>query len=434
MSFDFDLDIHHYSISDIEKLFSLNTQKTYTANDVEKKEYALREQVLHSSSINKRVKRDIAEFFEEIKNLLIFAKCKNDRPLATSRTTTGFQDQYDLPRSTPPDNTIPSRERDLIQHPNKEFVYSQNSDYFGGKSNPLNTRIVQKCITIDSKFRDNFYGTQASDFILQLPNKINKVVSMAISSLEFPITFYNISASYGNNYFYLGINYLDTTVMPHVNQHISHVFIVPDGNYTATDLIINLNTQFSVHPNLAIQAIQITIGLSDSGSGTGKITVSTTTTNPNITAITMDYTRNISGIPEINPILTTKIGWNLGFFQPVYQNAMSYTAETVIDPSSLRYFYLSIDDYHNNVNTTFVSTSTKQVLNPNTIARIALKGSPFTVFMENDFILYTETRKYFGPVDIHRLHIQLYDDHGRLLSVNSANYSFSLIFDVLYDL
>jgi len=47
--------------------------------------------------------------------------------------------------------------------------------------------------------------------------------------------------------------------------------------------------------------------------------------------------------------------------------------------------------------------------------------------------LVTEPRKYFGPVDIQRLHIQVFDDHGRQLDITN-NYSFVLTFKMLYDL
>jgi hypothetical protein len=46
----------------------------------------------------------------------------------------------------------------------------------------------------------------------------------------------------------------------------------------------------------------------------------------------------------------------------------------------------------------------------------------------------TEPRRYFGPVDIQKLHIQVYDDHGRILNMNNANFSFCLMVKMLYDL
>ena len=53
--------------------------------------------------------------------------------------------------------------------------------------------------------------------------------------------------------------------------------------------------------------------------------------------------------------------------------------------------------------------------------------------MDNDLSQHLEPRKYFGPVDINRLQIQLLDDHGRILDINNANYSLCLTFKTLYD-
>ena len=65
------------------------------------------------------------------------------------------------------------------------------------------------------------------------------------------------------------------------------------------------------------------------------------------------------------------------------------------------------------------------------MARISLSSEDFTVLMEN---LITEPRKYFGPVDLQRLKIQLFDDHGRILDMNNCDYSFVINLKLLYDI
>ena len=54
--------------------------------------------------------------------------------------------------------------------------------------------------------------------------------------------------------------------------------------------------------------------------------------------------------------------------------------------------------------------------------------------MENDYNIVSEPREYFGPVDIQKLRIRLFDEHGRILQMNNANYSFCLNLKILYDL
>ena len=41
-------------------------------------------------------------------------------------------------------------------------------------------------------------------------------------------------------------------------------------------------------------------------------------------------------------------------------------------------------------------------------------------------------RTYFGPVDIERLRVRLLDDKGNTLNLNGANFSFTLVCELLY--
>jgi len=52
---------------------------------------------------------------------------------------------------------------------------------------------------------------------------------------------------------------------------------------------------------------------------------------------------------------------------------------------------------------------------------------------QNDLNITTEPRKYFGPVDIQKLQVRILDHRGKILNINS-NFSFCLVFKMLYDL
>ena len=68
---DLDLDIQHYSISDMERIFRLNPKKKYEAADIELREYEIREQLLSSGHIHKGLKRDLIAFLTEVKKYII---------------------------------------------------------------------------------------------------------------------------------------------------------------------------------------------------------------------------------------------------------------------------------------------------------------------------------------------------------------------------
>lgn len=420
-----DLDISNYSIKDIEKFFRLKPNYKYTESDIELKEYQLREQLLKSGHIDKTFKRDLIEFLHLAKEWLIFVKCDKSREKEDKNAKI---------------NNRP-RENEIITRPDTQFVYSNNSEFFPGKLNPLNTRTITKCLNIDTRFRDNLYTTQSSDFVVQLPIKFNKVVSMQLAAFEIPISFYGISASYGNNHFFLRIEY--------TSYHESHTIItedktviVPDGNYSAVDLIETINKILSprndcneiLNPESIYSYVIFNLDINAAGSGTGKVTLKTHGTyGPNINWIIMDFSKGIDGKEGYANAVRT-IGWNLGFIKLYYFGLTTYTAEAIVEPSTSRYIYLAVDDFNNNSNDHFIGIVKDSYLNKDIIARISLKASNFSILMENDMKIVTEPRTYFGPVDIQKLRIRLYDEFGNIIQMNNSNYSFCLNMKLLYDL
>jgi hypothetical protein len=390
--------------------------------------------LLSSGHINKRFKKQLIDFLERGKKWLISVKCDAPKPPTTVPTNYKL-DKIDAPLL----NNLPSRTDELIERPQTQFVYANNSQYFPGKLNQLDTRVITKSLNIDTRFRDNLYSTHSSDITFQLPTKFNKVVSMQLSALELPVTFYSISSFYGNNFMYMSVAYTDTSGNILVSDKM---LVVPDGNYNSADLLDKINKLLApvntdgslVNPNDIFSYIKLTLDITASGSGTGKVTIQPDGERANlITNIIMDFTRDINGVVD-NVEVSTKLGWNLGFIRRRYNGAVTYIADAIIDPASLRYIYLAVDDFCNSSHNHFVNVFNESIMNPNILARISIKGSYFSLLMENDYNIVTEPRTYFGPVDIQRLRIRLFDDRGRLLNMNNANYSFCLDFKMLYDL
>jgi hypothetical protein len=440
-----DLDINNYSISDLEKFFRLNPKTKYSAADIELKEYQIREQLLNSGHINKRFKRDLITFLETAKTRITMVKANTT---TEKYQPTTIPKNYKLdPIDEPYSKETPSRTEELITRPETQFVYSNNSEFFPGKMNPLDSRIITKSLNIDTRFRDNLYSTQSSDFTIQLPNKFSKVVSMQLSSLEFPISFYGISSQLGNNYLYMNVKYTTfdasgSSIPSGVTTTSEQVFIIPDGNYNASDLISTINNLLCPlnldntlqHPNSIFSYIQLTLDITSNGSGTGKVTIAPFGAfSTSVLSMVLDFTRDINGIPDKVDV-STKIGWNLGFTKLKYRGQTKYVADTIVEPAAIRYIYLAIDDFNNNTNSQFVNVFQKNLMGNDIFARISLKGSYFSLIMESDYNIVTEPRRYFGPVDIQRLRIRLLDEHGRILPMNSSNYSFCLDLKMLYDL
>lgn len=430
-----DLDINNYTIKDLESFFKLNSKKKYTMADIELRETEIREVLLSSGNINKRFKRDLLEFLETSRDWLIVAKCHNE-----VKKPTIFQN---VPKLDPYSNypavkdTMP-RTEELTMRNETPYVNTQNSEYFQGTINPLKIRSITKFLNIDTRFRDNLTSTISSNFMINLPERLTKVVSIQVSSFEFPICFYSTSEMYGNNFLNITVYSQATPSSP--VEITNKTIIVPDGNYNGCDLIDKINAIMSpkneagvpINSSDPFNSVQFRLDLTDTGSGTGKVILETVGSLAyTIKEIQMDFTLDKNRESDKTEI-SSKIGWNLGFTNKKYKGNTIYMSEAIIDPAMIRYIYLVIDDFNNNVNNHFISAFNKHIFSPNVLARITIKGTYFSLMMETDIV--TEPRRFFGPVDIQKLHIQVYDDRGRILDMNSSNFSFVLNIKMLYDL
>ena len=102
------------------------------------------------------------------------------------------------------------------------------------------------------------------------------------------------------------------------------------------------------------------------------------------------------------------------------------------------YIFLAIDDYNNNVNNYYVSAYSDSINNKNILARINLSS----IMQNNGFFKTGEddgfstqvnrSRNYFGPVNIEKLRITLYDEYGRILNLNNMDWSCALMFECMY--
>jgi hypothetical protein len=435
---DLDLDIKHYSIYDLEKFFKL--KKKYSESDVEYNEYEIRQQLLSSGHVQPRFKKDLIDFLNKAKEWLLYSKFGKERNV-NSIPKDWKSDPLDVPRSITKDSSLIGRQEELATHQNASYVHSSHSNFYAGTLNPLNTRVISKYITIDTRFRENL-TSKTSDFTIQLPTRLNKVVSMQLSAMEMPITFYGISATYGNNYLYISVSQQFYQDGPITQNQV--VVVIPDGNYDATELIKTINRLLApidefgelLDPDNVFSFIRLRLDMGTNDSGSGKVTIEpayNTILGDSISCLGLDFGKGIDGMAD-NSDITTKIGWNLGFISKIYCGSPFYTGDVPVTTNSLKYVYLAISDYQHNVNKLFLSAHHSTNLNDDILARISVKSPSFTVMMGDNYTLITEPRIYFGPVDISKLRIQLFDDHGRLLSMNQTDYSFVLLFKMVYDL
>lgn len=467
-----DLNINNYNQIDLEKFFKLPFNSNYSNSDVELMENKIREQLIKSGHVAKSMKRDLIEFLKNAKEKLVDIKNNVVNKIDLNHATM-------LPMNTKLDAT------EYISHPNKsrehelnlrertQYIHTQPSEFLPGKVNPINTRVISKCLTIDTRFRSNYFTTQSTDFNFQMPVVLNRVVSMQLSSFEIPVSFYGISNYNSNNYLRLIINYNENVEGNDYQSEYAYTFTIPDGNYNASSLIdilnnkiVNLSTNYPTPLNKPIYIqlmsnIRFFTGIdTNTGSGNGLVYIAILKppegSSSLFNSVSFDFTLDTHGNID-NIDYSKKIGWNLGFNKPKYtfnkNNSIeppyyktTYNDElvddyiilgvsdTIIEPATTRYIYLAIDDFNSSVNDLFTNAFYKSIMSPDVIARISIKGSYFSLLMQDDLSVVTEPRNYFGPVDIQRIRVRLYDDKGNILQMNNSNFSFCLVFKMLYDL
>ena len=394
----FDLNLNNYTKVELEEMFQLTP--IYTDTDLLQKEQVLRENILSDGAVEPMVKIQTLKFIEQAKQILLAGKA--------------------------PTLAVATIKPEPAPVPTQIYMPTHPSEYFPGWVNPVKKRNRTINLNIDTKFRESYYVTQSSNFHINLPIKINSVVNMELSAIEFPPTaFYSVSKMLGNNFFWLragseAASDLEETVV-----------IIPDGNFTAPDAVELINTFLkTLSTSTYLQYIYFSVNENASGtSGSSQLLVAVNESYPFAIPFNfiIDLQADINGVPDYSTPLPLKLGWKLGFRNGIYTNNSAYVTEGVLNLAGASYLYLAIDDY-NNANNTFFSAFNESVLNKNILARVAVQSSVSSAVTFSNIGLVNTPREYYGPVNIEKMQIQMLDEYGRIINLNNMDYSFCLTF------
>ena len=421
MDTNFDLNIDNYTIKELEELFELPS--SYDESIIEMKEIKLRENIISDRSILSSTKNMTLDFINDVKKRLKANQKSNLNPI--SKLAKNWENIYNIDKSLKKSDVVDAGNTNIIKREVTPYGQSSPSEFYQGTINPLNKRILRQIINIDTRFRENYYASSSSNFHVDLPLKLSKVVSLQLSALEFPNTLYVISKAFGNNFFVLEVPNVEPLLVT-----------IPDGNYDYLALQDYINIFLSTKAPVEYNNIQFLSDIntpfgSGPRGGSGKMIVGSTTGDVifSINFLTDAYANNDNPVP-----LPLKFGWLIGFRNGYYENNTTYVSEGIINLVGPKYIYMVVDDFNNNVVDGFYAAFTSSILNKNILARVSLQGTVFDVVSKDNFNLITSPRQYFGPVDIQKLQIQLLDEYGRILNLNNMDYSFCLTFQTLYDL
>jgi hypothetical protein len=453
------MNIDEYRIQDLETFFALPT-KNYDLQDVVHKKKSMCAAVDRDVTLTAPARANINTFLEQALARMV----QHLLPIGSGKPVTA------LPQNTlSGDNghfIINNPARDGIKNYDPTSKSGINLDDNGappGIMNPIKVNTIKRAVNIDTRFRPNYYTTKSSDLHIHLPTKVERAVSMRMASIEIPMSFYAINTDFGNNVFKVT---WDWNSVPDAS---SVVITLPDGNY---DIGLSDKTKAA---RLEI-AVNEQLQASEAGVATpGKLNLrysvdpitgkswfyqdASATLVPTAIPFKINFATTSTGIvypPSDNPQpLQMTLGWMLGYRSPVgeytsngkvigdgggggvdgYGNIIS---EGICNVQGTRYIYVSIDDFVNSSNNYFTAAFASSVMAPNIITRINVAdlAQDVTVFhyaqQEGYSTELDRSRSYFGPVDIQKLRVTLYDEYGRVLNLNHMDWSMELMFECVY--
>ena len=285
--------------------------------------------------------------------------------------------------------------------------------------NPINIKTVKQYISIDSKFRPNYFNTKSTNFEINLPNAYSNILSMTLKQVSLPASYYSISKTLGNSTFTVteGASVYNITI--------------PDGNYAPFSttsaniaaLILSINNQLGGNILFSIDPVS---GRASFVNTTGSI-------------ITITFNVDSTFTIDPNTPLPLRCGWQLGFRSASYtvSDGATLLSEGICMITGPQYGFLSINDYQMNEYQSYTAMYSSSVLQKNILDRLELSSSTQKIMNGELFCVINpdktdSPRTYFGPVNINRLKIGLYDEYGRIIDLNNMDWSFVLELETLY--
>jgi len=446
------LNIDEYRVQDLEAFFMLPT-KNYDIQDVVHKKKTMCAAADRDASLTPATRANINSFLDQAlaRILLHLQPIGSGKPVTTlpQNTLTGDNGHF----------IINNPARDGIKNYDSSSKTGINLDDNGappGTMNPLKVNTIKRAVNIDTRFRPNYYTTKSSDLQINLPTKVERAVSMRLASIEIPMSFYAISSELGNNVFKVTWNWGG------VADASSALITISDGNYDIglSDKTKAARIETEINAKLAATDAGIaTIGRLNLRFEVNPITgksrfyqdaSATLVPTPIPFKIYFNTTSagSILSVSENPQPLQMTLGWMLGYRAMNNLNGMyssiatgangSIMSEGICNVQGTRYIYVSIDDFVNSSNNYFTAAFAASVMAPNIITRINVAdlAQDVTVYhyaqQEGYSTELDRSRNYFGPVDIQKMRVTLYDEYGRVVNLNYMDWSMELMFECIY--
>jgi hypothetical protein len=447
----FDFNIQNYSLSEMEDLLGLASNKGtgtgYTPDNVA----SCKQRLLMKLASSGKQDKKMTDFLNAV-HKCILSKLDNSGGGGNAAGPRFYSPVTSFQQNT----IIPGSKADghfVIPDPYRMYEPDKYNDVGGlvvgqsgappGTINPVKYSTVAISVNIDSRFRPNYFSTKSTDLQITLPEKIHNIINYRVGSFEIPFyAIYSISELNGNNA--IQIQWSTSVVGNYGN---TFTIVIPDGNYYTTANTTNVAASVSIETTINTILNSNTAG-PDSGlagklyfyidqvSGKGVFAQPSTAG-----AIYFKVVSNVrsNGNPSYDAPLISFLGWQLGFrnAENISKNSTtgnmqgSVVSEALVAIRSTNYLFIAIDDYNNSVNDYYSAVFSESFAIKNIITRVNV-GFLQDV-NEASSIQLNRQRCFFGPVNIQKLRITLYDNFGRVIDLNNMDWNIELIFECVYD-
>jgi hypothetical protein len=190
----FNLNVDAYTPKELERLFGL--RPLYTEGEINESYTKLIKQLKKSKDLGLEKQKDILFFLDTVSNKLINNVEKKPSTKGTWSETLTPTEQYGSNIIITNANTIAGKK---ARTTDGRIAVSGAAP--PGYINPINVRTIMQPISIDSRFRPNYYATQSTNFSIMLPFVQKKVISMRVATIEMPMTWYSFTTTFGNTSF-----------------------------------------------------------------------------------------------------------------------------------------------------------------------------------------------------------------------------------------
>ena len=136
----------------------------------------------------------------------------------------------------------------IIYHNSQPVINTFSNNVKSGIINPLDRRTYKELININSRFRDNYTTTPASDFYFNIPETLDKVVSMKLHKVIIPKFIYTVNSNTGSDNFELFFKADPGGTAPpgYNNVDLTTSITIPSGSYSGQAITQVINSKFDI--------------------------------------------------------------------------------------------------------------------------------------------------------------------------------------------